>query len=463
MNISKKLKENKYYLEFFVFFTTLTVFLFVFFIMFYFQGEDFMIRSDSPGYLQLAKNLINYKVFSQSAQPPFIADSFRTPLYPFFLSVFLIFTGRLWAIGAFQCLLAAVGALFVFKIGDFLRSKIVGFAAAFLFGFDFYHLVSMGTIHTESLFVPLIIVSVYYFLLFLKNQKNKELIISVLFLGLAALTRPIALYLGIIFIFICIFIHFFIWKKKLALFSLKPVIIFLFLLILIILPWLIRKQIIFDKFNLSSVKDYNFYFWNLSAIHARNFGIPKNEVQSFLEEKIKQEFPGIKDEEISSFKLGDYYKKESANALKGNYIKYSKEHILGSAYFLVANYYRKAAYVFTGVSEENIPLRHSFQDVPGLMKRGGFPIIMAVFGFLISGIYLIFLIINIFYLFKIKNPEYEIVLYGVIGYFALITGPLASGSYRLPVLPFIVILALLGFFRALKSVKNKKLWAVLKN
>lgn len=470
----RKLKRNKHLIhnwlsehrwEIFVFLVASILFLGVFLAMIYFHKEDFMVRSDSPGYIKLAKNLINYKVFSRSANPPLLPDSFRTPLYPLFLAGVFLFSSHLWIVGLIQCFLAALGIVFVFKIGSLLGGKIIGLAGAALFGLDFYHLISTGFVHTEALFVPLFIISIYYFLLFLKKQKKKSLAISALFLGLSALVRPIAFYLVIVLLVIFLFVYIFIWKKKISLSLIKPILIFSCLLFLIVLPWMFRNQILFGKFALSSVKDYNFYFWNLASIQAKNFGVAKKEIQPLLLEKIKQEFLEIKKEEISSFKLADYYKKESKKALKGHYFEYLKEHLSGSLYFLAANYYRKAGYVATGAKEENIPIYDPiqlvkegkiFERITDLIKKGGFPIIMMIVGFLISGIYLLFLIFNVFYIFRVKNPASEILLYGIIGYFALLTGPLASGSYRYPVLPFIIILALLGFNRIWKSLRHNK-------
>jgi len=56
---------KKYRLEIFVFLLSLTVSLGLFLRLFMLYEESFMISYDSPGYIQLAKNIVCCKVFSE--------------------------------------------------------------------------------------------------------------------------------------------------------------------------------------------------------------------------------------------------------------------------------------------------------------------------------------------------------------------------------------------------------------
>ena len=49
-------------------------------------------QPDSFGYDQLAMNIIQYRVFSMSPEPPLVPDDFRTPVYPGLMAlVYLLF------------------------------------------------------------------------------------------------------------------------------------------------------------------------------------------------------------------------------------------------------------------------------------------------------------------------------------------------------------------------------------
>lgn len=455
---------KKHRLEIFVFFTALAAVLGTFLTLHQFYGDTFMVRSDGPTYLQMARNLIRYKIFSKSTIQPLIPSSFRVPLYPAFLASIFLFTNKLFAVGILQCFLAALGVLYVFKIGKMLGGGKIALVAAFLFGLDFFHLIYTGTIHTETLFVPLFMISTYYFLLFLKTSKELKLIIATLFLGLIMLTRPIGSYLWIFILLMLIFIF---WRRKLpdqkflSWRLVKIAVLFGLTLSILVVPWMVRNQVVFGKFALSSSRDYNLYFWFLIPVHAERLGISRDQVHLALNEEVKKEFPSVRGEALRNLTYSDYFKDKSLQALQGHKLTYLKAHFMGSLYFFVSNYYRKSAYIATGAKEQSIPIYDIFQlaqegkvweEISYLIKKGGFPIIMMFVGFLISGIYFIFLILNVFYLFKRKRPDYEIFLYGVVGYFALMIGPLGMGCYRYPVLPFIIILALLGFSRIWKSL-----------
>lgn len=463
-NIMKKKmfkKINDKILRWIVFSFSLVILLSVFTFCFLKQGEAFMVRSDSPGYIQISRNIIDYGVFSRSSELPLIVDSFRTPLYPLFLSFFYIFTNSLFVVGIVQCILLSLSLVLVLEIGKLVGNRKIGILASLLFGLDFYNVVSSGFIKTESLFIPIFFVFVYNFILFLKKDSERNLIYSGLFLGLSALVRPSVIYflLGLIvfYLIVCLL------KKKSFLIFLRRAFIIFITFILIISPWLIRNKLVFDKMSLSSIKEYNFYFWNLSTINSEQKGVSKDDIRGVLSEEIMNKF-NLEDKlELSSFELGSYYKEESMKVLKGNKLNYIKEHILGSSYFMISNYYRKTAYALTGNSDADIPIydimdivkNRDFYKIKDILFNGGFPLIMMIIGFGISFVYLLFLLINLLFVFKSKNIDLELFLYIIVGYFAVITGPLGSGSYRHPVLPFIIILAIIGFFRFKSYIKNK--------
>jgi len=419
------------------------------------HGTEFMIRSDSPGYLQLAQNISEHQVFSQSLQEPLEPDAFRTPLYPLFLSLIFLVAPGPWFVGIIQALLAALTVSYTYKIGEQLSGKVAGTLAALVFGFDFFHLVEFQTVSTNALFVPFLVIATYYLCRYVKTRCTRLLLVSAVMFGLATLTRPVGMYLllGLPLVLLGIEV---IQYRKVRVLVLKHALVFASVFFIVLSPWLVRNSVVFDEFSLTSIPPYNLYFWNLASLHADYFGVAYQDVQEVLNADIQEKFPGLQQHDIRNFTLSEYYKDESLRIIREHPAAYAREHMVGTVYFFLSNYYRKAVYIALGTNESDIPVYNPV----GMLKSGDFgslfalaisksgvPIMAAFVGFGISTVLVFFMIANVFFLRRSQIWEYELVLYALITYMALITGPLGSGSYRYQVLPLIIILAVVGFAR----------------
>src|SRR5208282_3436468 len=74
--------------------------------------RDRPLTGDSLGYWTLAQNLLHHGVFSLSSSPPYAAETFRTPGYPFFLVPFAAaFRSPLIPVAGAQCLIGVLTVL----------------------------------------------------------------------------------------------------------------------------------------------------------------------------------------------------------------------------------------------------------------------------------------------------------------------------------------------------------------
>ncbi len=104
--------------------------------------DGYAIRSlDCGEYHTIARNLVEHGVFSQSKTPPFVPDTWRTPGYPLFLAAIMLVVGKSSiALVLVQQVLAVVNVLLVFHVARGKMSDSRAALAAILFLLEPYHL-----------------------------------------------------------------------------------------------------------------------------------------------------------------------------------------------------------------------------------------------------------------------------------------------------------------------------------
>jgi len=156
-----------------------------------------LIEVDSREYYQIGLNLKESGIFSLDSNPPLEPDSFRTPVYPFLISLFLFLPGGVYSLVLFQSILSGfIGAL-AYRLGLKFFSKTAGLFAAVIFALEpsavFYSNMAM----TETIFLLFLLSALWFFL---NSEGNfKSAIFSGVLLGLAAMTRPIGIFLPVLF------------------------------------------------------------------------------------------------------------------------------------------------------------------------------------------------------------------------------------------------------------------------
>ncbi len=156
------------------------------------------IRADARQYVIYALNLINHKTFSveyPSDNPK--PDSFRSPGYPAFISLALLF-GEEKYYQAIQYLQVVLGTLMIpvtYLLGTAFL-PLWGALTAALFVALSPHLVSSASyVLTETLFGTLLTLALLLFCLAMGRARRSLFIISGLFFGLAYLVNEVVLFL----------------------------------------------------------------------------------------------------------------------------------------------------------------------------------------------------------------------------------------------------------------------------
>ena len=212
----------------------------------------FMWLSDSVSYLEMGKNLMLYKDLIVNID--WGVSAWRTPLYPLFVGIFYKIIPSVWFIILAQNVVGVINILLTYKIGKLVFNSKVGFLGALLLIFESSRLILTNQVMSETLFVLLVLLMVYYFAKGIKEGKTSYIVISAVFCGLGALTRIVIQFfpIGVLLFFI---IYGITTKKK----WLLSAILFVSVFAVTISPWLIRNYIHFKRVELSSASGYVLY------------------------------------------------------------------------------------------------------------------------------------------------------------------------------------------------------------
>ena len=163
--------------------------------------------SDSHEYHQLAINLAEHQVFSQSTKSPFEPETIRTPAYPLLIAcVYRIVGVHPQAIVPVQILLSAVTMLAGFAIASLLFNPRVGTLTAVLLACDPLSIYYAQVMLTETLFGTFLTLSLLCVLCACRYPSFAYPAGAGLCLALATYTRPTGYYLGAVFPLILLFV-----------------------------------------------------------------------------------------------------------------------------------------------------------------------------------------------------------------------------------------------------------------
>lgn len=175
-------------------------------------------------------------------------DSWRPPLYSFFLAlVYFLFGQTLLAIRLTQSLLGAATCLLVYYISRTVFNKKVGFSGACLCSFYPYFIYYTGDVLAETLLTFLLAASIECLVYFQEEPTWPKAILAGFCLGLTSLCKPVILPFVILLPVWGIIVYRQQWRQVLPKIS-----IILAVTILVILPWSVRNYFYYHEFTLVS-------------------------------------------------------------------------------------------------------------------------------------------------------------------------------------------------------------------
>ncbi|MBI4300071.1 MAG: glycosyltransferase family 39 protein [Chloroflexi bacterium] len=215
---------------------------------------------DGRVYDQIAHNILNGTGFNYA---PGFNESFRPPLYPFFLAgIYKTLGSSIVVVRAVQAVLGVISCLAVYVAGRRVGGRALGLLAIAILVFDPWAIWYTREVLAETLFTLLLLLGVLCVLLLRERHSWRIGIVAGLLFGLAALTRPLALLIPVISAF---------WLM--APFSSRvhrqvvPVVAMLLALVVAITPWTVRNYLIHHRIvPIATEGGYTFYAGNRPGI-----------------------------------------------------------------------------------------------------------------------------------------------------------------------------------------------------
>lgn len=268
----EKLSERKILLSlFFLSFIIRVVFILTLKNHFYFDDEF--------EYYRMVENFLSGKglIIGENLK------SFRPPLYPLFLSLLYSLHFNLFFIRITQTLISSITVIFIYLLGKKVFNKKIGIISGLISSFYPFFIFYTGFLLTETLFIFLTVLSIYFLVGAFENEKNILSIKTGITMGLAGLCRPaIELFFPLSIILILSD------RAKSIKIRWKKVILISIFFTLTLSPWVIRNYKIFGKFIPGTTMG-GWVFWegnNPESIGGPCHYFPKNILQM---EEIKRD------------------------------------------------------------------------------------------------------------------------------------------------------------------------------
>lgn len=200
-------------------------------------AEHQIIVDDAVSYHRLGVNLLEAGVYSNAEGPPYARHMYRTPMYPFFLTaVYSVFGIKAYAAVLVQMIMSAGMCVVLYRLGIMLFDPVAARIAALLLAVDHSQIVYANQLLSETLFTCLFLLGIYWFFSFLLKQRIRYLIYAGFYLGFSVLCRPVALYYIVIAAAVLL-----IWFRDQVKTALTGTALYTAVLLLSLAPWLARN------------------------------------------------------------------------------------------------------------------------------------------------------------------------------------------------------------------------------
>ncbi len=219
--------------------------------------DTFAFRSlDSQEYYQIARNVAEHGTFSQSTEPPRRPDTWRTPGYPLFLAgVMLVGGGAVSTLIAAQQILGVLNVLLLYGITRRQISDRRAIVVAWLFLMEPYHLYYSMWLMATTLFLTLLLITWLIWQIAAERRQGRWFLLLGVSAGLLILVRPVAILIPPVLLVGLLWRA---WQRRGLLASAEPsagtgrfALSYVLGVAVVLSPWLIRNQVVAGHFALS--------------------------------------------------------------------------------------------------------------------------------------------------------------------------------------------------------------------
>lgn len=414
---------------------------------YHYQGEALLYASneDALGYLRMGASLVAGDGFMLDG----IHTAIRTPVYPLFIAVFILLKLPLISIAVAHAILGALSVWVVYHLGSRIFSAQAGTAAALLYALEPYMVAATMVATTEVLFGTLMLLSVWYLVSYMTDDDKKyaRLFLALFFLGLAALTRPVALYLSLLYpIFVAYYEH---RRAKNSIRAVGISLLTLCIFAATVFPWSLRQYLTFGSWKLSNIDTYMLYTRILPlAIAERDATDYVTAARTLMEEELPRNIPNYDPLSMEhTFAYDSYLQSYATQEIRKRPFSVIRFYVysLGSALF-GSGY----DYILQDFGMRRDAARISYtdaliaRDYGALTSRFLRPSVfeLAVMGGVLFWLAVYFAGIHYAWVRRLRISLPYLVLLMLTAYFIFFSlGPQSHARYRLPSYPWLFLLA----------------------
>ncbi len=351
---------------------------------------------------------------------------FRAPFYIYCLAfLYKLFGISLWVGRIFGVLIGISSVFFTYLIGTKIFDKKIGLTAAFIHAIYPIIIYFESELLLDPLFMLLLQISIYQFIIWVDTKSNRNGFLTGLFIGLASITRPTSL------VIIPLLIIFYLYRNGFKKYS--SLLLYLSGILLIIGFTFFRNlSVANDPVFIASQGGINFYIGNNEIADGLSAKLPEplgnnwriNAITNKAElEMDKDLLPG----EVSSF-----------------WFQQGLTWIINNPYNALKLYIKKILfYISNQETSNNRDLKYFFNKHP-LLNIYTIPF----------GVLFIFFCIGLFISPKPVYSNYLLILIIFLIYISSLF--FYTSRFRLPLLPFFIIIASYGFWNIINHIKTKQ-------
>jgi 4-amino-4-deoxy-L-arabinose transferase-like glycosyltransferase len=419
------------------------------------QPIRFYSNSDTYNYEQIALNLLKYGVFSGDAQPPLTPNLYRTPVYPLFLAgIYTVTHNSAHVVILLHILIGSFASAAMLWLTDSLKlSPRIGWIAGLVVALDPLITLTTYQMITETLFLGLLIPAIAMFALYFKSRNSYWLAGSAILLALVSLTRPISQYLPIALIPL----FFIVATENRRSQVVKNLLLFLVINLVITSSWAYRNYSETGVWTLSAISNKNLIYYRARAILAEGKNISEDEAYQELSQYIQTESQSRNLTTAQQIELMDA---RAMEVFRQYPVATLKVHLKGLAIVTVNPGVNLFCIMLDDQSlqlddEDNVVGCTSQSDGfiaetrDKLGQMNWFGQLVSLFEIvLMAGLYL-GSAIGVWKLFREKQWYLLFLLMMLITYFLLLSaGGESVSRFRIPIIPFLAILAGIGFSKS---------------
>ena len=398
---------------------------------------------DSSSYQSGAISLLQYHQF-----PPNLD---RPPLYLVFLAaIYTAFGPFPTAAIIVQIFISTFTVAIAYFLGRLWHSPRAGVVVAVLMSIEIGSVLYANQVMTETLFNCALLGGMSIWGVMVRRKQWRYGFLSGGILGLSTLIRPILFYFGPVVGLLSLLLYRGGRRERwLAAFSV------VLAFALVIIPWIIGNYAVTGRAQISINQSISLLFYNVRQLRAFQQGISAEAAHTQLREEVQRETSDIIQQDQAE--LLSYYEQKALSEIRANWSDYALVHLKGSLVFFVmptaGTVARALGWIRAGTGlQANLMTRgllvtlQSFRNFHSQLSEVGKGDLLFFGAMGYELLYLLLLNVGAVWgsIRCLRCRRWRVLLFAVpvVGYFALVTGPLSyDARYRMPVMPFLALLA----------------------